>query len=89
MVTVAYIFAVVALSLAGIAFSRTFSGHKHQWLPWARQSWNDKPLYFSGAFGHRRCEVSICATCGEVKIRMLQVLPEDMPKEENHEPNRS
>lgn len=47
--------------------------HKHQWLPWARQCWNDKPLEFSGAFGGRRVFVRVCATCNEVQISMPQI----------------
>lgn len=67
---------VIWISLCAFAFAYagySLFGHRHQWLPWAKVIWNGKPLSFSGAFGYRDTEISVCATCSEVKIRQFQV----------------
>jgi hypothetical protein len=58
----------VAMAYAGYSLF----GHRHQWLPWTKVVWNGKPLSFSGAFGYRETEITVCATCAEVKIRQRQ-----------------
>jgi hypothetical protein len=70
----ALILYLTALALFIIVVHR----HWHKWLAWTKVQNNGYPLWFSGAFGFRTMEISVCATCGEVRARLLQT--GDIPK---------
>jgi hypothetical protein len=68
--TAGLVFLLWSVSVA-VVIATISAMHHHHWGPWSGYCNDDRPIYITGAYGSRKLEVSICATCSRMKMRAV------------------